>query len=158
MPGVSKVETTLVRSLVGSVLQTYDSLTGFEFVFAKVTDVLLRFFGADARGTELTSLRLTISYYFTAKAFPDNNIQLYLSAQRLQANHHRVQILTFPQVHRLESFLGRYANRYGHSQKVIDVFHTFKSHLARVHFLHGSRNKSVHQSTGNWILQRLLFV
>lgn len=70
----------------------------------------------------------------------------YLSAQRLQANDHRVQILAFPQVNGLECLLGRHAHGYGHGQKVIDVFHAFESHRASVHFLHGTRDQGVHQS------------
>lgn len=80
------------------------------------------------------------------------SLQIHLSAQRLQANHHRVQILTFPQIHRLKCLLGRHAHGYGHGQKVIDIFHTLKSHGAGVHFLDGSRNQSVYQSVQNKIV------
>lgn len=113
MSGVAKVDATLGCTLVGAVLQRDDRLSGPQLFIAELAFVLVRFLRSDRRLAILTG-------------FP---------AERLKADHHRVQVLPFPQVHGLEEFLRGNAKLFRPLQEGGNVLHALEGHLAGVDLL-----------------------
>lgn len=113
MSGVAEVDTTLGRSLVGTVLQRDHGLTGTHLLVAELAFVLVGFLGSDRWLAILTG-------------FP---------AQRLQADDYRVEVLPFPQVHGLEGLLRWNAELLGTLEEGRDVLHALEGHLAGVDLL-----------------------
>lgn len=137
MSGVAKVDATLGCALVGAVLQRDDRLSGPELFVAELALVLVRFLWSDRRLAILTGF----------------------SAERLQADDHRVQVLPFPQVDGLEEFLRWNAELLGRLQEGGDVLHALEGHLAGVDLLDRSGIDCVGQVTQqDTVLQHLVEV
>lgn len=113
MSGVAKVDTTLGRSLVGTVLQRDDCLSGTHLLVTELAFVLVRFLWSDRWLSILTSF----------------------SAKRLKADDYRVEVLPFPQVNSLEGFLWWNSELLGTLEESGDVLHALEGHLAGVDLL-----------------------
>lgn len=125
MSSVAKVDAALGRTLVGTVLERDDGLAGPQLLVGELALVLVRFLGSD-RGLAVLA---------------------GLATQRLQADHNRVKVLPFPQVHRLEGFLRGHAELLGALEERRDVLHALERHLARVDLLHRAGLDRVRQVT-----------
>lgn len=113
MSGVAKVDTTLGRSLVGTVLQRDDCLSGTHLLVTELAFVLVRFLWSDRWLSILTGF----------------------SAKRLKADDYRVEVLPFPQVNGLEGFLWWNSELLGTLEESGDVLHALEGHLAGVDLL-----------------------
>lgn len=125
MSSVAKVDATLGRTLVGTVLQRDDRLSCPQLLVRELALVLVRLLGSDRWLSVLAGL----------------------AAKRLQADDHRVEVLPFPEVHRLEGFLWWYAKLLRTLQEGRDVLHALERHLAGVDLLHRSGFDRVGQVT-----------
>lgn len=137
---VAEVNTRLVGTFVWSVLERDDVLSGLQLLIAEVSDILFRLFWSDRWLAKVLSLKRN-----RQNVSRENQTSNYLSSQRLQADDNRVQVLSFPQVNRLERFL--YGNTEGLCciQESWNVLHALECHFAFVNFLDGSWLKSIGQ-------------
>lgn len=125
MSSVAKVDATLGRALVGTVLQRDDGLAGPQLLVRELALVLVGLLRSDRRLAVLAGL----------------------ATQRLQADDHRVEVLPFPEVHRLEGFLWGHAELLRTLQEGRDVLHALERHLAGVDLLHRAGLDRVGQVT-----------
>lgn len=137
MSSVAKVDAALGRALVRSVLQRDDGLAGPQLLVRELALVLVRLLRPDRRLAVLAGL----------------------ATERLQADHHRVEVLPLPQVHRLEGFLRRHAKLLRALQERRDVLHALERHLARVDLLDRAGLDRVRQvAQQNAVLEHLVEV
>lgn len=125
MSSVAKVDATLGRTLVGTVLQRNDGLSRPQLLVRELALVLVRFLGPNRRFAVFAGL----------------------ATKRLQADDHRVEILPLPEVHRLEGFLWWHAKLLRTLQEGRNVLHALERHLAGVDLLHRSGFDRVGQVT-----------
>lgn len=125
MSSVAKVDATLGRTLVGTVLQRNDRLSCPQLFVGELAFVLVRLLGSDRWLSVLAGL----------------------ATERLQADDHRVEVLPLPEVHRLEGFLWWHAKLLRTLQEGRDVLHALERHLAGVDLLHRSGFDRVGQVT-----------
>lgn len=58
VPSVAEIDSTLSSSFVAAVLQTDNILTSFQLFLGELANVLLSFFGSNARLSEISSLKI----------------------------------------------------------------------------------------------------
>lgn len=125
MSSVAKVDATLGRTLIGTVLERDDRLSRPQLLVRELTLVLVRLLGSDRWLSVLAGL----------------------ATKRLQADDHRVEVLSLPEVNRLEGFLWWHAELLRTLQEGRDVLHALERHLAGVDLLHRSGFDRVGQVT-----------
>lgn len=159
MSCVSEIDAWLVSTFVWSVLKRYYILTSFKLFIGEVANILLSFFWSDSRFSEVVSLKTKkVNTFNYLNNWKDSNCA-YLSPQWLQANHDRIQILTFPQINWLERLLNRDSEFFCIRQESWNIFHTLECHFTLVYFLHWSWLKSVCQfAKDNSILEDFIKV
>lgn len=125
MSSVAKVDSALGRALVGTVLQRDDGLAGPQLLVRELALVLVRLLRSN-RGLAVLA---------------------GLAAERLQADDHRVEVLSLPEVHGLEGFLWWHTELLRTLQEGRDVLHALERHLAGVDLLHRTGLDRVRQVT-----------
>lgn len=114
MSSVSKVNTTLVSTLVAAVLQAYNTLASPQLLLGKVTNIFVRLFGSDTWFAIVPSL----------------------STERLQTNHNGIKVLPLPEIDGLEGLLSWDAECPRGFQEGVYIFHALECEASFVNFLH----------------------
>lgn len=75
----------------------------------------------------------------------------YLSPERLKTDDDRVEVLSLPEVDRLEGFLSGDTHGSSSLKESVDVLHTLEGHLTLVDLLHGARFQCIDQSETDYV-------
>lgn len=123
MSGIAEIKSTLVGSLVGSVLEGDDSVSGSQLLLRELAFILFSFLGSNGRLAILGCL----------------------TTESLEADDDRVEILPLPQVDGLEELLRWHAECLGRFQERVNVFHTLEGHFALLNALDDARLHNIGQ-------------
>lgn len=130
---VAKIDAWLSGTFVWSILKWDDILASLHLLVGEVANIFLSFFWSNAWFAKVVSLKKN-------KLINIRSLKLFMSthfsAQRLQADDDRVQVLTLPQINRLECLLNWNTECLRTLKESRNIFHTLESHFTLVDFLH----------------------